>query len=209
MVDYTLETHWLLSLALFAIISTATPGPNNIMLLASGLNFGARRSLPHALGIIIGVPIMVLAVGLGLGQVFVNYPAIHQIIKALGIAYLLYLAWRIATTDSKVSDKPSHSRPLTFIQAALFQWVNPKAWVMAIGAISAFTTIGAYTTDKIIIIALSFLGAATISTNLWIYGGVFLKPIVNSAHRRRWFNGVMGMLLFVSILPMLGTAVPN
>lgn len=207
MESYAIETHWLLSLVLFAVIATVTPGPNNIMLLASGLNFGARRSLPHALGIIIGLPVMVLAIGVGLEYIFMAYPLTHQIIKVLGIAYLLYMAWRIAVTDAKISSGKGYSRPLTFVQAALFQWVNPKAWVMAMGAISAFTAIGAYTMNEVIVIALSFFGAAIMSTHLWIYCGVFLRNIVNNTRRRHWFNRVMGMLLFASILPMLETVV--
>jgi len=124
-----------LSVLLFALVSTVTPGPNNIMIMTSGVNFGVWRTLPHYLGICFGFPAMVVAISLGLGKVFEAFPQLHLVIKVLGITYLLYLAWRIATTATEI-DGEKTSKPLSFLQAAAFQWVNPKAWVMAVGALA-------------------------------------------------------------------------
>ena len=133
----------LVALCLFAIATSITPGPNNIMLLASGVNFGLRRTLPHTLGISSGFCILLLAVGLGLGFLFTSFPLLQVALKILGSLYMLYLALRIATSRSfnQKGDQASHkqSRPMTFMEAALFQWVNPKAWVMAISSMSLYT----------------------------------------------------------------------
>ena len=187
---------------LFAVTMTATPGPNNIMLLTSSLNYGVKKTIPHGMGIICGVPVMVGAIGLGLGQVFESYPVIHKVIKVLGISYLLYLAWKIAMTDASTNAIKS-TKPLTFMQAALFQWVNPKTWVMSVGAISAFTTIGSNVSLQIVIIALSFLAAATTSTSIWVCCGYLLNRILNNNFQRKVFNIVMGLLLVASVLPII------
>ncbi len=191
---------------LFAITMTATPGPNNIMLLTSSLNYGIKRTIPHGLGIICGVPLMVCAIGMGLGQVFESYPVIHKVIKVLGISYLLYLAWKIAMTDVK-PDTTKSTRPLTFIQAALFQWVNPKSWVMSVGAISAFTTIGSDLSSEIIIIALSFLVAALTSTSTWVFCGYLLNRLLTNVFHRKVFNILMGLLLVAAVLPIVSLQV--
>jgi len=180
-----------------------TPGPNNIMLMASGLNYGARRTLPHAFGIILGVPIMTLAVGLGLGKLFTLFPMVHQVIKVVGIIYLLYLAWGIATAKQipKEERLGASGQPLSLFQALLFQWVNPKAWVMVIGAISAYTSDNFLI--EICIIALCFFFAAFFSTSLWTLCGAMLNNIITTARYRVLFNRLMGVLLVLSILPMV------
>lgn len=179
-----------------------TPGPNNIMLMASGLNYGARRTVPHAFGIILGVPIMTLALGLGLGKLFALFPIVHQVIKVLGIAYLLYLAWCIANTKEVTGENLTEaSQPLTFLQALLFQWVNPKAWVMVIGAISAYTSDNFLI--EVCIIALCFFFAAFFSTSLWTLCGAMLNKIITTTRYRTLFNRLMGILLVLSILPMV------
>ena len=125
-------------LALFALVSSITPGPNNVMLATSGLNFGFRRTIPHLLGVSIGFTLMVFLVGVGLGSVFQQVPALYTVLKHAGAAYLLYLAWKIANAG-EMKDGVSRARPMTFLQAAAFQWVNPKAWVMAVGIIATYT----------------------------------------------------------------------
>ena len=132
---------YLLSVALFAVSSSVTPGPNNIMVMTSGLNFGVKRSLPLLTGICVGFTLMLLLVGLGFGELFSLFPQLSLAVKVMGTLYLLYLALQIAMADS-VSAEKGRNRPLGFLNGALFQWVNAKAWVVAIGAISAFTTIG-------------------------------------------------------------------
>src|SRR5262245_46020938 len=122
---------------LFAFVTSVTPGPNNMMLLASGVNFSVRRSLPHMLGISLGFMVLVMAVGLGLSQVFQQVPVLYTLLRYIGAAYLLYLAWKIAGSGAPDADSAEkRAKPFTFLQAAAFQWVNPKAWVMAIGAIT-------------------------------------------------------------------------
>jgi threonine/homoserine/homoserine lactone efflux protein len=129
-----------LALLAFAFVSSITPGPNNFMLLASGVNFGFRRSLPHMLGIGAGFVALLLAVGFGLGAVLTAYPQLHLALKIAGGAYLLYLAWRIAMSRSMSARDGDAARPMTFLEATAFQWVNPKAWVMAVTAMAIYTS---------------------------------------------------------------------
>ena len=192
----------LLSVLLFALVSTATPGPNNIMVMTSGVNFGVWRTLPHYLGICIGFPAMVLAISLGLGKVFETVPVMHVVIKMLGITYLMYLAWRIATTDTEMKEDGS-SRPLSFWQAAAFQWVNPKAWVMAVGALATFTTVNGQVIEQAMWIAAAFMMVAIPSVGGWMLGGAGLRRLLQKPVYRRWFNWTMGLLLALSVIPMV------
>jgi len=134
-----MSTELLLAFIAFAFVTSVTPGPNNMMLLASGVNFGVRRSIPHMFGISLGFMLLVAAVGLGLGQVFQRLPVLHDALRYVGAAYLLYLAWKIAQSGAPQSRENAEAKPFTFLQAAAFQWVNPKAWIMAIGAITTYT----------------------------------------------------------------------
>ena len=188
---------------IFAITMTVTPGPNNIMLLCSSVNYGAYRTVPHGVGIICGVPLMVLAVGFGLGKLFLVYPLVHQLIKLISIVYLFYFAWKIAITSVKVSYDEDISRPFSFLQAILFQWVNPKSWVMAIGSIGAFTKVGSTSFIDILSIAIAFLVAATISTCAWVFFGIVLNRILVNEQCRRFFNGLMALLLLMAIFPII------
>ncbi|MCK8044200.1 LysE family translocator [Shewanella sp. 1CM18E] len=192
----------ILTIALFAFSSGITPGPNNIMLMSSGVNFGIKRSLPHLLGICIGFPTMVLAIGLGLSAVFQAYPILHSIIKYVGIAYLLYLAWLIASSSAKMNGKDTAS-PLSFIQAAAFQWVNPKAWIMGIGAIATFTTMNQALAPQVLTIALVFFFVALPSAFVWLGFGVALKRLLKNQRQQKVFNVTMALLLVLSILPMI------
>lgn len=192
----------LLSVLLFALVSTATPGPNNIMVMTSGMNFGVWRTVPHYLGICIGFPAMVLAISMGLGTVFEAVPVMHQVIKVLGISYLMYLAWRIATTETELKEDGS-SRPLSFWQAAAFQWVNPKAWVMAVGALATFTTVSGRVVEQALWIAAAFMVVAIPSVGGWMLGGAGLRRLLEKPAYRRWFNWTMGLLLVLSVIPMV------
>ncbi|MEO0442511.1 MAG: LysE family translocator [Pseudomonadota bacterium] len=190
---------------LFAVSMTVTPGPNNLMLLLSSIRFGPRRTVPHALGIIIGVPFMLLSIGFGLGQIFLLYPALHLMIKIIGAAYLLYLAWKMAFAPIQSSNSRAPS-PMTFMQSALFQWVNPKAWVMVIGAVGTFTSLGDAIFIEIAVLAIAFMLAAVVSTSVWICFGEVLGRLLNNPQQRRWFNGLMGLLLVATVLPMLSSS---
>jgi threonine/homoserine/homoserine lactone efflux protein len=189
----------------FALVSTFTPGPNNIMLLSSGLNYGARRTIPHGLGIIFGFPLMVFGVGMGLGSLFELYPLIHAVLKVISVVYLLFLAWRIATTDTEPLAS-SKAKPLTFFQALAFQWVNPKAWIMALGAMSTYTVMGQSMLTQVLAITLCFFVVAIFSTSVWTYCGVILQKILSHRRQRRIFNIAMGVLLVAAVLPMINTA---
>lgn len=192
----------LLPLLLFCFIATITPGPNNVMLLASGLNFGIRRTLPHLLGICIGFPLMVVLVGFGFGLVFNNYPWLHDLIKIVGTLYLLYLAWLIAHAAAG-NDEPIQGRPITFMQSATFQWVNPKAWVMISGAVAAFTVPDANIYLQVLIIALCFMLVAFPCAGIWAVFGSSLQQILQTPSWRRVFNYLMALLLVLSLLPVI------
>ncbi|WP_394202113.1 LysE family translocator [Shewanella waksmanii] len=193
---------FIVAVALFAFSSGITPGPNNIMLMTSGVNFGIQRSLPHLTGICIGFPLMVLAIGLGLSGLFSQYPVLHTVIKYIGICYLLYLAWLIANSSSKM-DGVVKAKPLTFIQAAAFQWVNPKGWIMAIGAVATFTSIEQPLVPQVISIASIFLAVALPCALVWLGFGIGLKKLLKNQRQQRIFNISMALLLVASIIPMM------
>jgi threonine/homoserine/homoserine lactone efflux protein len=183
----------------FAIVTAFTPGPNNLMLATSGANFGFRRSAPHILGIVGGFPALVLAVGLGLGAVFQSYPQIHTVLKFTGAAVLVVLAWRVATASASDGLRPS-GRPLTFLEAALFQWVNPKAWVFAVGAIATYTTVSGRAAAEIAtILAVSLLVTIGATVTWTVFGASLSRLLQASPRRLRVFNVGMALLLVLSI----------
>lgn len=189
----------LTAFVVFAVATLFTPGPNNIMLMTSGLNFGFGRTLPHMAGVAFGFGFMVLVVGLGLGAVFAAYPAFHTVIKFVGAAYLLYLAWRIATAGTAKGE--GRGRPLTVIEASAFQWVNPKAWVMAVGAVTAYAAIAPFPANMLVIAGLfSVLGVASAVT--WMLFGTALRRVVSDPKAVRVFNLVMAGLLVLSLIPV-------
>lgn len=192
------------ALVLFAFVTSITPGPNNLMLLASGVNFGFRRTIPHMLGIGAGFLSLLLGVGFGLGAVLAAYPALHGALKIGGGAYLLYLAWRIAMTrsmgDAGAADPAA--RPMTFMAAAAFQWVNPKAWVMAVTAMAVYTSPQAPFLS-VVLVALAFAVVNVPSVSTWAGFGVALRGFLADPARLKWFNIVMGLSLVASLWPML------
>lgn len=194
-----------IAILVFAVSTTITPGPNNIMIMSSGLNFGLKRSLPHLMGIGLGFPLMVAGVGLGFGAIFERFPVIHEVIKVLGVLYLIYLAYLVATSAPKSLDNDTNeTKPLTFIQAALFQWINPKAWVMATGAVAAYTTQDASIMLQVMFISLAFLIAGVPCVGVWLVCGTWLKRFLKEVKYQRIFNLSMATLLIVSILPVIG-----
>lgn len=192
----------LLAVLFFAFSTTITPGPNNVMIMSSGVNYGIKASLPHWLGICLGFPLMVLLVGLGFGVVFERYPHLHQLIKVLGVAYLLWLAWRIASAEPKAIEQ-GKSKPFSFMQAALFQWINGKAWVMASGAIAAFTTVGGVYWLEVSIITAAFLLVAFPCVGVWLVFGAVLRKVLTKALFQRLFNITMAIILVLSVVPVL------
>lgn len=194
----------LLSIGTFALSTSTTPGPNNIMLLSSGLTFGYKRTLPHILGIIIGFPVMVLLVGMGLGVVFQNFPLIFTTLKIVGMVYLFWMAYKIATNKSTFDVKEAkQSKPFSFMQAALFQWVNPKAWIMAITSISIFVTANENSYVQVIIVAFIYVLSGIVSCNVWTSGGVILKRFIKDEKSVHLLNIIMALLLVLCVIPFI------
>ncbi|MEM8914899.1 MAG: LysE family translocator [Pseudomonadota bacterium] len=190
----------LTALAAFAFVTSITPGPNNLMLMASGANFGFVRTVPHMLGVALGFVFMVVLVGLGLIQVFDAYPVSYTLLKVFSIIYLLYLAWRIATA-APVRDESKAGKPFTFLQAALFQWVNPKAWAMALTAVSVYAP-----TQSLLAIAQVAVVFGVInfpSVGSWTLLGQQMRRLLNNPVRLRLFNATMAILLVLSLYPVL------
>ncbi|MGN8343637.1 LysE family translocator [Pseudomonas sp. SMV71] len=192
----------LLGFALFALVTSITPGPNNTMLLASGVNFGFNRTIPHMLGITCGFFSLVLAVGLGLGAVFQTYPFLYTALRYIGAAYLLYLAWKIAHSGPVGDSQPEDHTPISYWGAAAFQWVNPKAWIMAIGAISTYTPLQGYFVN-VVVIAAVFALINLPSVSLWVVCGTLLRNLLRDRRWLRLFNWGMALLLVASLYPLL------
>ncbi|SFJ36438.1 LysE family translocator [Aerobium aerolatum] len=191
-----------MALLVFAFVTSITPGPNNFMLMASGVNFGFVRTIPHMLGIGAGFLSLLLGVGFGLGAVLTAYPALHVGLKIAGGAYLLYLAWRIGSSRSMSGGEGSSSQPMSFMAAAAFQWVNPKAWVMAVTAMAIYTNPAAPFLSVILVsVAFALVNLPSVST--WAGFGVALRGFLSDPVRLKWFNIAMGLALAVSLWPML------
>ena len=192
----------LIALVGFAFASSVTPGPNNVMLMASGANYGLRRTVPHMLGISVGHAFMVFMVGVVLLGVFLAYPALNIVLKVVSAAYMLWLAWKIANAVPPEM-KQVTGKPFTFLQAAAFQWVNPKAWFMATTAISAYAP-----QDRGLVLGSLMVAGIFATTNLpavtiWAWIGVQLRRWLGTARRLRVFNISMALLLVASLWPML------
>ncbi|MCP1477116.1 threonine/homoserine/homoserine lactone efflux protein [Pseudomonas sp. EB276 TE3739] len=192
----------LLGFALFALVTSITPGPNNTMLLASGVNFGFNRTIPHMLGISCGFFLLVVAVGFGLGAVFQAYPILYTVLRYVGAAYLLYLAWKIAHSGPVGDGADGEAKPISYLGAAAFQWVNPKAWIMAIGAISTYTPMQGYFYN-VVVIAAVFAIINLPSVGLWAACGTLLRNVLKDPRWLRVFNWGMAALLVISLYPLL------
>ena len=191
----------LLALSIFAFVTSVTPGPNNMMLLASGVNFGIRRTVPHMLGIAAGFTAMLLVVGLGLGALVTAVPAVLVVLKVASAAYKLWLAWRLATSGS-FGTGTGPARPMTFVEAAGFQWLNPKAWAMALTATSVYTQPDAFYLS-VVIVALVFGAINLPSVGVWAAFGVGLRGFLAVPARLRVFNVAMAVLLALSVVPFV------
>jgi len=194
-----LSLELLTAFVVFAIATLFTPGPNNVMLMTSGLNFGFVRTLPHAFGVVLGFGFLVLVVGFGVGAFFEAYPALYATIKFVGAAYLLYLAWMIA--KSGPTKDGVRGRPLTFLEGAAFQWVNAKGWVMAVGAVTTYAAMAPFPLN-IFLIAGIFAGFGILSSWTWLLFGTSLRPIISDPRKVRVFNVVMALALAASLIPV-------
>ncbi len=193
----------LTGLGLFALVSSITPGPNNLMLMASGANFGFRLTIPHMLGVSIGFMLMALLVGMGLAQLFQIFPTSYTVLKVVSVLYLLFLAWKIATAATPGSNTRASGQPFTFVQAALFQWVNPKAWTMALTAITIYAP--SHTLSSVVLVALIFGIVNLPSVSCWTLLGQQIQSLLTSSRRLAIFNTGMALLLVLSLYPVLIT----
>lgn len=191
---------WIIAVATFAIVTCFTPGPNNTFLMASGLAFGFRRTLAPMLGVAIGFSIMVLGVAFGVAQLFRAFPMLYDILRVVSALYLLYLAWRIATADPKAAGSAT-ARPLTFMEAAGFQWINPKAWSMALFASSAYV-LADEPNASVFAMAAIFLMAGLGSSSTWAAGGTALRALIDNPRALRVVNIVLALLLVASLWPI-------
>lgn len=191
----------LLALIGFSVVMAGTPGPNNMMVLASGVNFGFQRSMPHILGIAIGFGVMNGLVGMGLGQIFERWPILYTAMKIIGAAYLLWLAWGIANSGP-IEDGVERGRPMSFLQAAAFQWVNPKAWVIAVGAVAAYSQPSRYLLS-VLIISVVMMVVTLPCVAVWATFGSAMRHVLRDPRAVRWFNLAMALLLVASLWPIL------
>lgn len=187
-------------LMVFAFVMSVTPGPNNLMLMASGANYGLWRTVPHMLGIALGFVIMAVLVGLGLMQVFHLVPQALIVLKIAAALYMAYLAYKIATATPPKA-RVAEGRPLRFYQAALFQWVNPKALGMAISSMSLYA--GDQSVMSVLMVGAIFGCVNLPSVSLWAVIGLQMQRVLTNPRRMRVFNGVMALLLLLSVIPVL------
>ncbi len=190
----------LAALALFALVSSLSPGPNNLMLMASGVNFGFARTVPHMLGVAGGFVVMVVLVGLGLAGLLARSPLAETALRVACLLYLCWLAWRIAQAAAPESAEAG-ARPFSLAQAAAFQWVNPKAWAMALTALGAYAP--AQDLGTVVLVALVFGAVNLPSVSVWVLMGERLRTVLQDRRRRQVFNWTMAGLLIVSAVPMV------
>jgi threonine/homoserine/homoserine lactone efflux protein len=187
----------------FAFVATVTPGPNNLMLMASGANFGFCRTMPHMFGIVGGVSVMAILVGLGLMALFDAVPALNLALQILSVGYLLWLAARIAMA-APLEKRDADSQPMTFLQAATFQWVNPKAWAMCLSAVTL------YAPDRSVLSVAIVAGAFALvcfpAISVWAWLGTVVRQWLSNATRLRIFNITMAALLIASLYPVLNSS---
>lgn len=191
-----------LAMGVFAFVMAFTPGPNNILLTASGVNFGFARTIPHVLGVGIGFVVLVIACGAGLGLVFTTFPSLQTVLKVAGAGYMLWLAWKVANAHIEGNGPQRRARPFSFLEAAAFQWVNPKAVLAAASGIAIYVRPTHAWFDFAILLAL-FALATILSTVTWAGFGVALRGLLKDPARARIFNIVMALLLVASIVPMV------
>jgi len=198
-----MSVHLLLALAAFSFIASATPGPNNIMLLASGATFGFRRTIPHVLGIIAGLSAMIVLVGLGFDAVFRAVPVLYTVLQVAGGAYLLLLAWRIAGAGGIGGDATARAQPITSLGAAAFQWINPKAWVTVVALLSAYAPEDHYLRNVAVVIAV-FVAVALPSVAIWAaFGTAIARRLDERPERVRAVNLGAAVLLVLSLAPLV------
>ena len=194
----------LISLSIFILIMCITPGPNNLMVLASGVNFGVKRTLPHLFGICLGTTFLYFLVGIGLGAVFSQFAFLHIIIRLLALIFMVYLAWKFGTMKPRNLDSDTISgKPLSFLQAFFFQWANPKAWSVAISIAAVYISADESYFVQIFYLSICIGIIAAACSCIWTFLGVFIKKILKSNKSQRVFNISIGIILLLAIIPVL------
>ena len=200
-----MTTDQLLALTVFAAVSSGTPGPNNLMILTSGVNFGMKRSLPHLMGITLGFCFMIFCVGMGLQTMFAAMPQLEIVLRYVGTAYLLWLAWKIANSGPVGEGKATGARPMGFGAAAAFQWVNPKAWFMAISAITTYasTAGGGSKLAQVLLVVMVFGIINLPLVACWGWFGSAMRRFLQDPKNLKMFNITMAVLLVASLYPIV------
>ena len=196
-----MDSPTLISFATFAMVSAFTPGPNNVMLAASGANYGFRRTLPHIFGILVGFCSLVVAAGLGLATLFTIMPWLYDVLKVISVLFLLYLAWKIGSAGCATTKHKD--RPLSFVQAASFQLINPKSITVIISSVTAFTSTAENVGAEVTILLVVFATVTICATCTWTVFGTAIAHLLTSQTRLRQFNITMSLLLVASLLPSI------
>ena len=204
------ETHTYLALLSFAVVASITPGPNNLMVMASGAAFGWRKTVPHMAGIALGFAIMIGSVALGLSAILEQFPQILSVLRVVGAAWLLWLAWQLASplfapaTEAESPEVPKGaSRPMHLYEAAMFQWVNPKAWTMAVAASAAYSGIASDAASRAVLMAVTFIAVAPVCNSVWVLAGQMLQRLMTTGNSSRIFSLIMVALVVLSALVVL------
>ncbi len=193
-----------ISIATFILTTHITPGPTNIILLSSVLNFGYKKSLPFMIANIISYPIMMGFTALGIGMFLIEHPTIMSLLKTTGILYLAYMAYKIATSNSSYNEKSTiKTKPFTFWQGLIYPWINPKAWIVYTSTISIYVTSSQKSLLQISIIIFSVFIAMIITTYTWSFGGVLLKKLISNKQFIKRLNLSIAVLLVASIVPII------
>jgi threonine/homoserine/homoserine lactone efflux protein len=197
-----MDSSTIISFATLATVAGFTPGPNNVMLAASGANFGFRQTLPHILGIVFGFCTLVVAAGLGLATLFATLPWLYDTLKIISFLFLLYLAWKIGRAG-RFTTKDKEDKPLSFLQAASFQLINPKGITVIISSVTTYSSTAEDIARDVTILLLVFAFVAVISTCTWTVFGIGIARLLTDPRRLRRFNIMMAALLVVSLLPVI------
>lgn len=195
-------TEFWIPLTIFAVVAAFTPGPNNLMLAASGMNHGFRRSVPHMVGISLGFPVMLLCIIFGIGALIASFPVLQTIMRALSAGFILYFAWKIATTETDLAVQGA-GRPVTLWQAALFQWINPKGWAVAIAVASLYAPGGVHDWEKAFYMAALFFVITVACTSCWTSVGTIIRSVLQNPKIRRRVNWGMAAALVLTMVPIL------
>ena len=203
---FDLNSSRLSAAALFAMATSITPGPNNTMLLASGVNFGWTRTLPHLAGVSGGLLFILLLGALGVQQWLFQLYWLHETVKWLGAIYLSYLAWRLFRADASApTGQDNRNKPMTFLEAAIFQWMNPKVWAMVLGFFSTYVPTQS-SMPAAITLCVVFALVNLPCVGLWAFAGDRLNRWLHAGQRLKWFNRAMGLLLLSSVLVAIWSA---